>query len=387
VKFLAVHNTYSEITGEDLLTELLANGLRTSPEFEVVEYIRHSKTFHALPFWQKILQLVSGNLPGWVPRDFIKILEDERPDMAVIHNTVPLINPWICVALKRRRIPILFSIYDFRLLCPRGTCVRQENFCDLCFRCSPVWAIVYNCLRNPLYSVLYAYRHLCNRLFLKYTDAFICSVKYRTEFLRGLFPKNKIYFLVHYMNIDKALLKKPASKTDYIFFAGRFVEEKGIRIVLECAQRLPSIRFRVCGEGPLEGMCRRFIAEHGLQNMELLPWAPRQEIFEHLRGARLFLFPSVYLEFGLILCEAMLLKTPAVVAQNAVSRTVIRTGQNGFLFNPKDVTSLVRTIQKIWNDDALLSKVADQAYSEVSHYNEADSFIKQIHAICAEIKK
>jgi len=385
VKFLVVHNTYTEITGEDLLIQIFNASLREQGHFEVIEYCRDSKSFHGLPLLKKIRQLIQGNLPFYVPRDFRDLLERERPDIALIHNTIPLINPWILVTLKQRGIPVLASIYNYRLLCPRGTCVRNEKFCDLCYRWTPIWAVFFNCLGKYTYSLIYAYRYSLQRYLLKTITAFICSVKYRTELLQTYLPYHTVYFLTHYIGIDPALMASTAPRQNHILFAGRFVHDKGVRIVLECARRMPHIPFKLYGEGPLAGMCRHFIATHHLKNVELHPWAPHHENLKNLRDAKIFLFPSVYREFGRVLCEAMLLKTPVVVARNAVSLTIIRPHENGFLFDPNDITSLIDVLEKIWYDEPLLGRVAEQAHNEVRHYNNAHFCIRQVQDICTKV--
>jgi len=189
-----------------MIIQTFNGALRRLPDFDVVEYTRHSRPFHHFPLRGKIRDLIKGNLPFFVPRDFRELLDREQPDIALIHNTIPLINPWILPELRRRRIPVLATIYNFRLLCPRGTCVLNENFCDLCHRWTPIWSMIFNCLRKRSYSLIYAYRFCIHHLLLKYIDAFICSVKYRTEFMQGHLPKHKVYFLIHYMSVDPQLI-------------------------------------------------------------------------------------------------------------------------------------------------------------------------------------
>jgi len=385
VKVLVVHNFYRQKTGEDLMVGMLSRSLIKSGRYKVLEYHRYSASFHAWPWWRKIWALLCGNLPGWVDREFKILLKNQRPQLAIIHNLVPLINPWILPTLKRHGVLVIGSIYNFRLLCPRGTCVRDEQYCQLCYERSPGFGLLHNCLHNWLYSLLYVYRFMVQRRLRCYFDAFICSVKYRTDFMRHKIPGSKIFFLRHYLNVPSVLIEKPKAPTDHILFAGRLVMEKGVRLALECARALPHIRFKICGDGPQSEMCRRFITRYQLTNVELLPWQDRENLFKLLHAARLLIFPSLCLEFGLVMCEAMLLKTPVVAARNAASETVIRHGQNGFLFDPRNIETLVSLIRQVWDDRQRLDAVAAQAHDMVRPYNDLQRFTNDFEALYREI--
>lgn len=94
-----------------------------------------------------------------------------------------------------------------------------------------------------------------------------------------------------------------------VFFAGRLVDLKGVRLAVEAfgrlASREPDVTLTILGRGPLEGWIRRRLRALGLtRRVELLGHLPHAEARARLRGGDVFLFPS-FEGAGMAVLEAM----------------------------------------------------------------------------------
>jgi len=382
VRLLVLHNFYSFTTGEDLIVKWVTTSLKKSDSFEVETYYHSSKEFHSLPVFKKFLIIFRANVPFGLSKDLRKKINLFKPEIVLIHNLIPLINPWVLPLLIKLRIPVIASIYNYRYFCPAGTCTRDRNFCCDCFPGLPFAAIWHNCLDNIFYSLLYTWRYLIQRSFIKYINVFVTSTFYRKGFYERLLPAKDIKFLAPFLDIPTDLINNPSAKSNYVVFAGRLVKEKGIDHFLTCAQKLPHIEFKICGDGPLRTYCTDFICSHNLKNITFEGWVERQELLPIIQQARLLIFPSFCYEFGLVKCEAMLLKTPILTIDDEANRMLITDHNNGFLYDPMDVKSLPKIVDNLYNNEALLERVAQRAFERVQDYNDEQRFTKGFYDIC-----
>lgn len=107
----------------------------------------------------------------------------------------------------------------------------------------------------------------------------------------------------------------------YVLYAGSLDRRKNVALVLEALERLQARGQRASlvmvgqswyGAGPVEARLAR-MREHG-HDIRPLGYQPEPVLYELMRRARVFVFPSLYEGFGLPPLEAMRLGTPAVVS-------------------------------------------------------------------------
>jgi len=385
MKLLIIHNFYTHLTGEDLLVKDISQLLKNSGMIKVAEYYKYSQDFHNSSWIKKIIALFQGNIPFYVSGELRATLDREKPDIALIHNLVPLINPWAVKELRKRDIPIIFYNHNFRIICPRGTCVLKDKFCIRCFNVSLFCGIMHNCLGNFLYSLLYAYRVFWQRLFLNYIDSFVLSNESWRKLLREMLHKNNIAFINAYVSIPADLKNSGWQKKDYVIFAGRLVKEKGVDILLQCAALLPEIQFKICGDGPLMGHCCDYIKKRKLRNIELLGLIERKKLLRIIRDAQVLICPSFYYEFGFTAREAMLLGTPVIALKNDVTAEWITHNKTGFLFAAENIESLVQAIRRLREDETLRRSIALQAYELVKEQSNPERYILDFLNICNNV--
>jgi len=99
---------------------------------------------------------------------------------------------------------------------------------------------------------------------------------------------------------------------------GRFVEQKNhaflVDIVAEVAAREPKTRVLLVGDGPLESVIKRRVAQAGLADRVVFAGA-RHDVPRLMRGAMdVFLLPSLFEGLGLVLVEAQAVGLACVLA-------------------------------------------------------------------------
>ena len=88
-------------------------------------------------------------------------------------------------------------------------------------------------------------------------------------------------------------------------------------------------------------------------------WGPEQEIWRAYRAADVFLYPSTYDTFGMVVSEAMATGVPVVVGRDIGAAELIENGRNGFLIRPSEPADLRGVLGRLVEDTALGRTVGD----------------------------
>jgi hypothetical protein len=67
-----------------------------------------------------------------------ELIRRERPDVAHVYNALALVSPSIYNGCRDEGVPVVQTLYNYRLLCPAATFLRDGRICEEC--ASPVRA-------------------------------------------------------------------------------------------------------------------------------------------------------------------------------------------------------------------------------------------------------
>ena len=67
-------------------------------------------------------------------RKFNSLLNDFKPDVVHLNNIHTQLSPVIARLAHERGIKVIWTLHDYKLLCPRYDCLRNGNkVCEECF--------------------------------------------------------------------------------------------------------------------------------------------------------------------------------------------------------------------------------------------------------------
>lgn len=135
-----------------------------------------------------------------------------------------------------------------------------------------------------------------------------------------------------------------------ILFIGRHEPRKGLGVLLDSLDRLPSTtRLWVAGDGPETAALRSRTVSN--QRIEWLGTITDAEKVSRLKGADVFCAPSLRGEsFGIVLLEAMAAGTAVVASDLPGYRKVARGGRDALLVPPGDVEALASALRSVLSD-------------------------------------
>ncbi|MEW6196968.1 MAG: glycosyltransferase family 4 protein [Bacteroidota bacterium] len=292
-------------------------------------------------------------------RKIKKLLDNENPEVVHIHNLIGGITYSILPIIKKRRIPVIASIHDFRLLCPVYIFINGKNeICEKCKTGKYYHCLLNNCspegiVRSSLLSIESYLRDFFNP-FYKLIDQFIFVSRFAKEKFIEFYPELESVSR-HIYNFANQFEKhdKPGN---YFLYFGRLSREKGLITLLTAFAQLKNINLKIVGEGNLKSV----IEQMKTPNVELLGYKSGEELKKIVSGSSFVIVPSeCYETLSMTTVESFSLGKPVIGTNLGALTELIEDGKRGFLFIPRDVNSLVKKILEA-------IKLTNSQYSELS---------------------
>jgi glycosyltransferase involved in cell wall biosynthesis len=134
---------------------------------------------------------------------------------------------------------------------------------------------------------------------------------------------------------------------------GRLAPQKGQRHLIGALpyllERVPRANVVIAGAGDLEPYLRALADELGVaHHVHVL--GPRRDIPAIMRAVDVFVMPSIWEGFGIVLLEAMAEARPIVASRVATIPEVVVDGENGVLVPPGDPMALAEALASLAAD-------------------------------------
>lgn len=144
-----------------------------------------------------------------------------------------------------------------------------------------------------------------------------------------------------------------------LLFVGGLSQRKGLSYLFAAAEALgEAVELTVIGRRPKVACpaLDRALTKH--RHVESLPHAG---ILEAMEQADVFVFPSVFEGFGLVLLEAMSQGLPCITTPNTAGPDIITEGVDGYVVPIRDVDAIVDRIERLHQDPDLLVSMSAAA--------------------------
>lgn len=358
---------------------------RPSPQSR---YFPESKETRRSPLRQ-VKNLVNYFYHFEAARKIEQLIQDEKPDLAHIHLMWGQITPSIFPVLKKYRIPILFTVHDYRIVCPAYT-FRDGNgrICEACQGRHFYKCFTHTCCKGSrlMSAVMAAEQYFRNAFFspAKYINGFIYVSNFARNIQEKYMPslKSKPSFTLY--NFSTSIVSEPKTMpTDkYYLFFGRLSYEKGVMTLLKAFKDLPRCRLKVVGTGPKEEELKAFARDNEMQNVTFLGYKTGKELTSLVSNAYFVIVPSEWYENNpMTIIEAYSVGTPVIGARIGGIPEIVVDGQTGFQFKSGSVVDLRNTILKA--DALYVNTYTEFSQGTINFANEnlsKDSYWKKLIA-------
>ena len=307
-----------------------------------------------------------------VKAKFNKLLDDFKPEIVHLNNIHTHLSPIIAELAHNRGIKVVWTLHDYKLLCPRYDCLRNgDDICELCFNEDKSSCKTYKCMKGSTLASLIGYKEATTwnrRRLEKCTDVFICPSKFMAQKMaQGGFNSKKLVSLCNFIDIDKCK-KDTYEKENYYCYVGILSHEKGVKTLIKAAQKLP-YKLVIIGGGPLSDELKN---ETTNTNIEFVGYKQWDEIKEIVSKARFSVIPSEWYENNpLSVIEAQCLGTPVLGARIGGIPELIENNVTGMTFESRNVNDLTSKLEAMWQhtfDYKEIALTSQKRYNSESYY-------------------
>jgi glycosyltransferase involved in cell wall biosynthesis len=313
------------------------------------------------------------------------LIEEFRPDMAHVRNIYHHLSPSVLWELKAQRIPVIYHLNDFKLLCPSYNMVAKGHACE---RCSggQFWRVISEgCYPGPRGTAVVlaaeAYFHKWLHTYQKCIDCFLAPSQFVKDKLveRGWDAK-RVEVLPHFQRLPEHAPQEPEPDAPVLYF-GRLSAEKGLTDLLRAMKRLPRIRLQIAGEGPQRRDLEQLARVWNLENVTFLGYVEPGALPPLIAKSRFTIFPSRAFEtLGKTILESYANGRAVVASDLGSRRELVRDGETGLLFPPGDVGQLTGAISFLYERPELAlhmgvmgRELAHESHSPEAHYRSLAS--------------
>lgn len=317
-----------------------------------------------------------------VKSTFKKLLDDFKPDVVHLNNVHTQLSPVMAELAHQRGIKVVWTLHDYKLLCPRYDCLKNGNtICETCFNGDKKACLDNKCMKGSKLASFIGFKEaiVWNRERLEAsTDVFICPSQFMADkMVQGGFSKSKMQTLCNFIDVEKCKFSSTdgtdytddvellPKKEDYYCFIGRLSHEKGAKTLIEAANQLP-YKLLIIGGGPLMNELKA-VANTNIEFVGFKQW---DDIKQLVGKARFSVIPSEWYENNpLSVIEAQCLGTPVLGANIGGIPEL-----TDYTFSSGNIADLKTKIEKMWNSELDYQQIA----SDAQHRYDAETYYDKL---------
>lgn len=357
-----------------------------------------------------------------VDKKLADLLESIHPDIVHIGHLNHLSTSLI-YKIKQRNIPIIYTLHDYWLMCPRGQfiqripqdpndlwalCEKQENQ-KCATRCYAGYFS--GCHEEKDKDVAYWTDWVARRMqhiqdIMPYIDHFIAPSRYLYDRFINEFklPQNKVTHLSYGYDLKRYQNRHRVSDEIFTFgYIGTHIPAKGIQHLIQAFAILQgNCQLRIWGRPSAQNTAalKSIIAKLSPAVQQRIEWRGEyvndtiiRDVFNH---ADVIVVPSIWVENSpLVIHEALQARVPVITANAGGMAEYIEHEVNGLLFKHRDYLALSKQMQRLLDTPALAKQLGKRGYLQSSqgdipdlnhHLVHLDSLYRQLiqkEALCA----
>lgn len=312
------------------------------------------------------------------------LLNDFQPDIVHLHNIHSQLSPIIAQEAKKLNIPVVWTLHDYKLLCPAYTFTdSQGNVCEECMY-NPKSVIKKKCIKGSKlasYIGYYEAKKWKREKLQDYTSLFISPSKFlKSKMEQGGFPAKQIIHIYNFADNEKFKNKIVLKRKNEVVYVGRISKEKGVETLCKAFHKIKGITLDIIGDGPLrrelqDKYTSETIVFSGFQSWEIIK--------DKLCNASFLVIPSEWYENNpLTIIESLALGTPVLGAAIGGIPELIEEGKNGMTFTSGNAGELAAKIKDMFAknnwDYRLIQSDANNIFSQETYYNKLMNVYQRI---------
>lgn len=151
-----------------------------------------------------------------------------------------------------------------------------------------------------------------------------------------------------------------------IIYVGRLIKEKGLFTLLrafkEVKKNYKKLALLLVGDGILKASLKRYLKNNEIQGVYFIGSVPNKEIPRYYAISDIFVLPSYYEPWGVVVNEAMASSLPVILSDKVgANGDLLKEGENGFSFKSGNWRELAELIKKLLENTEKMSKMGNMS--------------------------
>lgn len=247
-------------------------------------------------------------------------------------------------------------------------------------------------------------RAVLSQLF-KRISRFLAIGRYNTEFYETYgVPKEKIFLVPYAVDNDFFLSKAEellpkrielkrklgiSSDLPVVLFSGKLLEVKrpmDLLMAFVAVSETAHAALVYVGDGPLRSKLEACVRESRIQNVHFMGFQNQTELPQFYAIADVFVLPSGFEPWGLVVNEAMCFGLPVIVSdQVGAGGDLVRERINGFVYPAGDVEILANRMRTVLSDTVMKYRMSEASRTMIKNWSHCEG-IQGILACMKAIK-
>ncbi|MDE3110854.1 MAG: glycosyltransferase family 4 protein, partial [Acidobacteriota bacterium] len=316
----------------------------------------------------------TGRFWGLLNPDVCRLIDEDKFDSVVIYTGYAYATFWFALAAaKWKRVPIIFGT-DAHDLAPTLAPLSTKRW--------KTW------VKKRLWPWLFGL-----------ADVVIVPSSGSSGLMRSLgIPDDRVVLTPYCVDndwwseesakVDRRLIRSRwhiPSDAPVALFCGKFQPWKRPHDLLQAFARagVPEAYLVYAGEGPLRAEVERQVHALGIDGrVRFLGFVNQSGLPAVYRASDVFVLPSDYEAFGVVVNEAMLCGCPVIASDRVGARfDLIRAGESGFIYPSRDVNGLAQILRLTLRDPVLRARISEAARKQMAGWSPDQNVDGTVRAI------
>jgi len=137
-------------------------------------------------------------------------------------------------------------------------------------------------------------------------------------------------------------------------FVGRLESVKNVKLLINAFEKLKkqytNSALVIIGDGSEMSLLKKLVKDKCIEDIYFYGYIVFPEIIVFYKMADIFVLPSNYEPWGLVINEAMIMNLPVVISSAVgCGKDLLRNGENGFVFDNNNENALVECLRKVYD--------------------------------------